>query len=308
MQLPQFLALAVQHPHWVAYALADGQPMRILGGEGKSIEARLPRKMQGLHQIEICLEPDDASSGVASEVPKGPVVLKGEVRPECALRPGWKCRIGVLDADDILDRRRAPRIHVHRMRLVGRIEGDSTWVFPVTVRDVGPDGLGVESHEPLPEGTWVRLSGFEEFTGQDEGEWRFEVRSSLRKNGAGLLIAPDQDRAHQFLKDMHAQLEIASRFWRSILSHAREKTGQGADRDCKVSIDFAVKQLRQRRVAQLAWISSEDLEALHQSLREEDELQRLDGEIALLVEKKKALSKGKRKRTRHLGAFLKELH
>lgn len=308
MHLSRFLSIAAQHPHWVAYALADGHPMKILGGEGRHFTARLPRKMQGTLPIEICLTPDDgASQDSEDKLPQGPVVLQGEVQPECALRPGWKCHIAVLDAEDILERRHSTRIAVHRMRLIGRIEGESTRVFPVTVRDVGPDGLGITTQESLTQGTVVRLSGFEEFTGKDEGEWRFEVRSAWRKNGAGLLIAPDQENGHRFLKDLHAQLEIAGRFWLSLVGHAREKRGQNSGSECKVSIDFAVKQLRQRRAAQLTLIGNEDLEALHLALKDEDELQRLNDEIALLQTQKKSLSQGRRKRAQQLDAFLKKL-
>lgn len=304
MQLEDFLHRVGHHPQHVAYALADGQPMKLLDAKDLTLEARLARKPKAALQLEICLEPSESD---LEDWPKGPVLLKGEVVEWQSTKPGWKVRIRILNPTDILQKRRAARIRVHRIQLIGRCEGDSTWLFPVTVRDIGPEGLGIETREVLQPESLVSLSGFEEFLEGAETPWRFQVRSTFGKGGAGLMLFPDQDEAANQLKSFYTQLEVAGRFWRSLISHARLLSGQDAGEEVRTSIDFAVKQMQHRKGVQLALIGNEDFSQLHSNLKAESELAQIKNELENLRAKKVSLARDQRKRKRQLQRFLDSL-
>jgi hypothetical protein len=302
MLLQEFLSHLQTHPKWIAYALANGQPMQLLSASGKTLEANTSKKPTAKVQLEICVEPDNFSE---VGFPTGPLLLRGEVQSVTSLKPGWKCHILVLDGDDVLIRRRAPRIHVHRMVLIGRVPGLSTRAFPVVVRDVGPEGLGIETRETFEKGDMLNLSGFEEFFENALGSWSFEVRSTFGKKGAGLLLLPEQIEVKQCLSELYSQLEILGRFWRALVGNARKLTGHETSNEVLVSVDFAVKQLKQRHGAQMTLINTPDLEKLHKALSDENELTRLNEELESLLAKKKALALERRKRIRFVEAFLK---
>lgn len=301
MLLGEFLSLVRTHEDWVAYAFADAMPIKILGGSEKTLEAKLTKKTQCRVQLELCLEPHDAS---LEQVPRGSIVLQAEVTPLDRMKSGWRCQLQILDADDVLEKRRAPRMQVHRMRLIGCIEGDSTWVFPITVRDVGTEGIGIVTREILEIGAQILLSGFQEFFPDCQDHWRFEVRSIFGKFGMGLFLLPGQVEESQLLSELHLQLGVVGRFWRALVGHARKQTGADIGNDLRVSIEFSAKQLRQRRAAQLTLISDSELEALLTSLKDEEELQRIKQELEVLRSSKKLLTANRPQRVRQLEQFL----
>jgi hypothetical protein len=304
MRLQDFLTIAKTHPEWIAYALADGVPLKIVQGTSGDLEARAPKKIQGRVQLELCLVPNEEWS---QDFPQGAAILQAEAKAKIRNKSSWHCVFEILDADDVLERRRAPRMRVHRMKLIGRFPGESTWIFPIAIRDVGPEGLGIETHESLDKGNELLLAGFQEFFPQCQEDWRFEVRSTFGKTCAGLQLLPGQDAEAQMLRDLHADLGVVSRFWRSLVGHARHQKGLEPGGEMRVSIEFSIKQLKQRRAAQLALISDPDLEALGKTLKDEGELTRIKQEIANLQATKKALTGARNERMRGLDRFLNQI-
>ncbi len=304
MLLEDFLLRLGSPPQGVAYALADGQSMKLLGADGLTVKAHLARKPKPFLQLEICLVPLNSD---LDDWPKGPVLLQGEVVEWQSIKPGWQVRIRILNPTDTLQNRRAARIRVYRIQLVGRYEPLSTGPFPVTVHDIGPEGLGIETHKSLQPDTMVTLSGFDEFLEGAKTPWRFQVRSTFGKGGAGLLLFPDQEEAANQLKSFYTQLEVAGRFWRSLISHARHLSGQDAGEEVRTSIDFAAKQLQQRKGVQLAFLDNHEFGQLHSNLKAESELAQVKIELEILLAKKADLARDQRKRKRQLQRFLDSL-
>jgi hypothetical protein len=270
--------------------------------EGK-LEVMLLRSVSGKVWIQVFLGSD---SNVPEEIKLGSYHLGGLVE-SCRSRNGrFLATLTLTTRDDELEQRKSSRFLVFAMNLEARVEGESE-LFMVRIMDISPQGLGIRPSKHLASGLKVSLFGWEPYLKNPLPKIDFTVRSTFKSGICGLEIAPSQNQAVSALGDLFLVLQSTRRFWESLVEHARNYGRKEAITGVQVGVDFACRQLRNRKEVVRCLMDENKFEELADAMGLEMECVRLEGEIKAQQERLEKLMAGQQKRKKEVNEFLEAL-
>lgn len=283
--------------------LADGERARIAWYADGKLIVESQRPVAGDISVQVFF---GADLDLPEAIPLGSYHLTGRVE-SCARKEGkYSASVMVLTEDTELARRRGNRFLVFAMNLQGRVEATGE-PFRARILDVSSEGLGLRPDRPLEPGARIHLSGWEPYMKNAPSEISFSVRSTFPSGLCGVEILPGQKEAAASLADLLLQLQSTRRFWESLVGHARIY-GRGEHlTGVQVGVDFACRQLRNRKEVVRCLMEEERFENLASALATEMECQQLESEIKSRAERLEKLKAGQPERMREVRGFLEAL-